>query len=124
MVPREVAGFELRMPSVSEVNRVVILGLATAITIGTVFTATQPYVVIDFATFARNMAEQSGMVRGTNDLPYTRQYAGTLPYWYFVRNLLAWGMGWLPALAAMAGTVAVVWRSARRPLPGELIILA
>ncbi|MCL5025214.1 MAG: DUF2298 domain-containing protein, partial [Chloroflexi bacterium] len=124
VLTREPSFFDVRLPRLTDVNRAVGLGMVALLTITAVFVITEPYALIDFPTFVRNMAEQSGMVQGTADLPYTRQYANTPPYWYFVQNLLAWGMGWPLALAAFAGTVAALWRAARRPLPGELVILA
>ncbi|HIP71728.1 MAG TPA: phospholipid carrier-dependent glycosyltransferase, partial [Anaerolineae bacterium] len=56
-----------------------------------------------------NIATQNGMVRGTTDNAFTRQYAGTLPYLYFVEMQLRWGMGWLLGLVAFAGLFWIVW---------------
>lgn len=61
-----------------------------------------------------NIATQNGMVRGTADNAFTRQYAGTLPYLYFVEMQLRWGMGWLLGLAAFAGLFWIVWRVIKR----------
>ncbi len=61
-----------------------------------------------------NIATQNAMVRGTVDNAFTRQYAGTLPYLYFVEMQLRWGMGWLLGLAAFAGLVWVIWQTIKR----------
>ena len=48
-----------------------------------------------------NIATQSAMARGAIDLPFTRQYEGTLPYLYFVEMQIKWGMGPLLGTAAL-----------------------
>ncbi|NKQ37523.1 MAG: phospholipid carrier-dependent glycosyltransferase [Chloroflexi bacterium] len=55
-----------------------------------------------------NIATQNGMVRGATDNAFTRQYAGTPPYLYFVEMQLRWGMGWLLGLTAFAGLIWVM----------------
>lgn len=64
--------------------------------------------------YLENIATQSAMVRGDLDLPFTRQYNGTLPYLYFIEMQLKWGMGPLLGLAAFAGLGWAVWREAKR----------
>ena len=61
-----------------------------------------------------NIATQNAMVRGTVDNAFTRQYAGTLPYLYFVEMQLRWGMGWLLGLTAFAGLFWIIWRVIKR----------
>ncbi len=61
-----------------------------------------------------NIATQNAMVRGTTDNAFTRQYAGTLPYLYFVEMQLRWGMGWLLGLVAFAGLLWVIWWVVKR----------
>ncbi|MBK8984743.1 MAG: glycosyltransferase family 39 protein [Chloroflexi bacterium] len=50
-----------------------------------------------------NLTAQSVMVGGGGDIPFTRQYEGTLPYLYPIEMQLKWGMGWLLGLLAFAG---------------------
>ncbi len=64
--------------------------------------------------YLENISRQSAMVRGDSDLPFTRQYSGTLPYLYFIEMQLKWGMGPLLGLAAFAGLGWAVWREAKR----------
>ena len=40
------------------------------------------------------------MVTGILDAPYMRQYAGTLPYWYWIQQTAQWALGWPLGLAA------------------------
>lgn len=53
---------------------------------------------------------QSLMVAGRLDFPYTRQYAGTLPFLYPLLQLGWWGLGPTATLAGFAGLLAGVWR--------------
>ncbi|MCP4424122.1 MAG: hypothetical protein GY803_06500 [Chloroflexi bacterium] len=61
-----------------------------------------------------NIATQSAMARGDIDLPFTRQYSGTLPYLYFIEMQLKWGMGPLLGLAAFVGLGWAVWQALKR----------
>src|SRR3989304_2653941 len=63
------------------------------------------------------------MVSGVSDLPYTRQYAGTARWWYFVKDMGQWGFCWPLGLAAIAGTIVAVVRALLRPTRAELLLL-
>ena len=67
------------------------------------FTVAQPYTFLDWSRFYDHMIEQSEMVRRIRDYPYTRQYIDTPPYWYHVRQLATWGLGWPLGFVAWAG---------------------
>jgi hypothetical protein len=56
-----------------------------------------------------NITTQSVMVGGGGNIPFTRQYAGTLPYLYFIEMQLKWGMGWPLGLVAFAGFGWAIW---------------
>ena len=60
--------------------------------------------------YLQNVITQGAMVRGEIDFGFTRQYAGTIPYLYFVEMQLRWGMGWLLGLLAFAGFAWAIWR--------------
>lgn len=60
--------------------------------------------------YALNVANQSAMVRGSAQFPFTRQYAGTLPFLYFAEMQLRWGMG--PFLGLVAG-LGLLWVGGR-----------
>lgn len=53
--------------------------------------------------YLQNVVTQGAMVRGSSDVAFTRQYAGTWPYLYFIEMQLRWGMGLLLGLAAFGG---------------------
>jgi len=113
-----------RRPSMGEVNGATGRVVASCAVAALVAVALQPYAVLDFATYAKNIGDQNAMVRGAADLPYTRQYAGTTPYLYFLRNLVLWAYGPALGLAALAGGAYVLARQAFRPRAGDVLLLA
>ena len=70
----------------------------------------QPYMLLDWGTFFSHVSEQSEMIRGIRDYPYTRQYADTAPYWYHIRQLATWGYGLPLGIAAWAGLLYISLR--------------
>jgi hypothetical protein len=78
------------------------------------FLLTQPYALLDLQNFVAQVAEQGSLVRGTLDLPYVRQFAGTIPFLYQAQNMLLWGLGITLGLAALAGLLCLLWRMWRR----------
>jgi hypothetical protein len=57
-----------------------------------------------------NISTQSVMVNGGGDIPFTRQYEGTLPYMYFFEMQFKWGMGPLLAVLGFGGFGWAIWR--------------
>lgn len=90
-----------------------------------VFALTNPFALIEFEAYASNILAQNAMVSGLMDAPYTRQYIGTWPYWYFVQQLSQWGTGWPLGLVAWAG---LIWATVRFGLQRlgrrEIVLLA
>ena len=80
--------------------------------LGVLFIA-QPYMFLDWGRFYADVVEQSEMVRRIRDYPYTRQYVNTTPYWYQVRQLASWGLGWPLGIVAWAGLIYVSVRGMR-----------
>ena len=99
--------FGLRWPTAV---RGVLVGVAFSV--GVLFIA-QPYMFLDWGLFYTDVIEQSEMVRRIRDYPYTRQYVDTTPYWYQVRQLAAWGLGWPLGIVAWAGLLYVSIRGLR-----------
>jgi hypothetical protein len=50
------------------------------------------------------------MVAGRLDFPYTRQYAGTVPFLYSLIQMGLWGLGPTATLAGLAGLLGGAWR--------------
>jgi cytochrome c oxidase subunit IV len=100
---------------------------------GAVFVLTNPFAILDFtcelitpaidigpihvpaldwrSCFLDNISTQSAMARGAIDLPFTRQYQGTLPFLYYFEMQLRWGMGILLGLVAFSGFGWITWRA-------------
>jgi 4-amino-4-deoxy-L-arabinose transferase-like glycosyltransferase len=102
-----------------------------------IFAMAEPFAILDFETFIRQTREQTSMVRGIWRAPYTVQYEGTAPYFYHLKQMLWYTMGW-PVFTTVA--IGVVFASLRvaidlldkvlrrelatKPLASEMIPLA
>jgi len=103
----------------------VLWGMVTLVLVFLVFAITNPFSILESSAFLRNMEEQSAMVSGKADFPFTRQYRGTIPYLYQIEQQVRWGMGWPLGVFAFAGFAWVVGRAAlRKARPGEWVMLA
>lgn len=87
------------------------------------FVVTQPYVVLDHQNFLEQVFEQSSLARGTLDLPYVRQFTGTLPVVYELQNIVLWGMGVTLGIAALVGLLWMCWRVVWRRDAGLWLVL-
>ena len=63
--------------------------------------------------YLQNVFQQGTMVRGLRDVPFVRQYIGTIPYIYYLEMLFRWGMGPFLALVGFIGFGWEIWRSAK-----------
>jgi hypothetical protein len=77
-----------------------------------VFTLAEPYALLDFDTFVKHTREQTSMVRGLWRPPYTIQYEKTVPYFYHLKQMLWYTMGWpvftIVALGVTAASLRVL----------------
>ena len=100
-------------------------GLACGAAAMATFALTNPFALIEFSTFWRNVGEQSAIVRGALDVAYTRQFHGTWPYLYPIVQQLRWGMGWPLGLLAFGGLAYAVRQAVREPpRRAEWVLLA
>lgn len=117
-----------RLPtgSLRRQTRSVIGRLAAAAAVAlAVFAVTNPFALIEFPAYVRQIAAQNAMVSGVMDAPYTRQYIGTLPYLYFVQQLSQWGLGWPLGVVAWGGLVWTIVKAGRRQAsPATVVMLA
>ncbi len=88
------------------------------------FALAMPYALIDFHDFQASIKEQGDLAQGILDYPYTRQYAGTTPYVYELKNLLLYDLGVPLALLCFAGGVYIAWRIWRDWQDDALVLLA
>lgn len=85
-----------------------ILGIAALVSV-----VTQPYVLVDWYTFGRDVVREALVARGWLDYPYTRQYAATTPVVYPLVQSTLWAMGIPLGIAAWLGAALFVgqwWR--------------
>ncbi len=103
------------------------------------FAITEPYVLwsFDFSAFTvggwqafldsnpwwRAISEQAGIQSGQADVPYTRQYVGTVPLLYHLQQLVLWGLSPIPGIVAVVGFVIGIWRAVRRH-PAEILLMS
>lgn len=112
-----------------------LLLLAAVLIIFLTFSITNPFAILDWtcdlssteigvgpleitlpgmsSCYMENVALQGTMVRGTRDVPFARQYEGTVSYLYFAEMQLRWGMGFIAGLAAFTGFGWAIWRVGR-----------
>ena len=100
------------------------------------FMVASPFALLDAAWFWSDVVvPQGNMVRGVYDWAFTRQYRGTWPYAYFIRQQVQWGLWYPLGISAVVGTLWTVLRLSGRfwckkrnlfppALPGEMLLLA
>ena len=88
------------------------------------FLVAEPYSLIDWFRFGQGLLQESAMASGRIDLPYTRQFIGTLPYLYPVQELAIWSLGLPLGLAGLAGLVWLTVRGVCMRQREDVVILA
>ena len=106
--------------SLAALRRMILPLLVAAAT----FFLVQPYALIDWRTFLSDTLRESEIARGTFDVPYTLQYAGTVPYVYFIWQTALWGLALPFGLVAWAGLAASLVRWLRRGGWADALLLA
>jgi uncharacterized membrane protein len=93
---------------------------------GVVFAVCESYGILDRSLLLRDIAEQNSLLVTNNPpfgVPYTLQYAHTIPYLFQLKNMLFWTLGIPLALAAFAGVIMATVRSLRGRSRGEVVLL-
>ncbi len=67
-----------------------------------------PYAFIDNREFLSQTLQQIKMNGDPYVFPYTLQYVGTLPYWYYLKNIFLWGLGPIISILSFTGLMAVL----------------
>ncbi|MEJ7618838.1 MAG: hypothetical protein WKF30_18110 [Pyrinomonadaceae bacterium] len=84
----------------------------------------QPYAYLDFSGLAASISEQNGIiVTGEGQVPYTQQYIGTIPYLYFIGQILRWAVGWPLGVAGLAGWALLILMAVRQRSAGAILLL-
>lgn len=73
----------------------------------------EPYALLDFPTYAQNIVAESQIQRGIIDVPYTRQYIGTIPGWYHLTQYARWEVGIPLGIAVIFGLFWALFRTLR-----------
>ncbi len=90
------------------------------------FAILEPYAILDRAQLVSDIGQQTTFLVTNNppfEVPYTIQYAGTIPYLYQLKNILFWDMGIPLGLVAILGTVFVFYKNARQIHPDQAVLL-
>lgn len=101
-------------------RRAALLGLSTL----AAFAILEPYALPAWSTYWRDFNEQAGIIGGSVDVPYTRQFTGALPVWHYAWNLWGYGLGVGLTGLGLAGLAASAWRVWRRRSAIDLLLLA
>ncbi|MEA2372799.1 MAG: hypothetical protein QOH12_3193 [Solirubrobacteraceae bacterium] len=104
------AVFHYRSSAPGGGGRRAVVGIATAGVLGLIaFVLADPYAVLDFSAFHTGIAHQSAASDdSTGKLGLTHGSGITYYLW-----TLTWGLGWVPALAALGGSIALWWHERR-----------
>ena len=95
------------------------LALATA-----AFLLVQPYSLLDWPTFVADTLRESQIAWGRLEVPYTLQYAGTLPYLYPAWQTALWALALPVGLVGWAGLAYLLVRWLRRGAWADSLLLA
>ena len=105
---------EKRLPGIA-----LTLGLAAA-----TFLLVQPYALLDWRTFVAHTLRESQIAWGRVEVPYTLQYAGTMPYLYPAWQTALWALALPVGLAGWAGLAWLLVRWLRRGAWADSLLLA
>lgn len=112
---------ELRVPRLGRGLAGLSLGTASA---AATFLLSEPYSLLDWFRFATALLQETAMAQGAAIIPYTRQYIGTPPYLYQLRELVLWSLGLPLGLLALAGLLWLSWRGLRERRTADLVLLS
>jgi 4-amino-4-deoxy-L-arabinose transferase-like glycosyltransferase len=87
------------------------------------FLLANPYALLDFARFRSELVHQSSLSEEAQGKLGAPKRGGVLYYLW----ALTWGLGWIPALAALGGAIVLWWRETRLGwllVPAPILFLA
>ncbi len=92
-------------------------------TIVATFIVCEPYALIDYPVFKRQIAEQQAMTKDAFVFPYTLQFVNITPYWYEIKNIFLWGLGPILGALSIVGVVFFIAQTVKRPKIAEITII-
>jgi 4-amino-4-deoxy-L-arabinose transferase-like glycosyltransferase len=87
------------------------------------FLLVQPYALLDWRTFVTDNLRESQIAWGRLEVPYTLQYAGTVPYLYPAWQTALWALALPVGLAGWAGLAYLLVRWLRRGTWADSLLL-
>lgn len=87
------------------------IAVAAGIAFVIAFLILNPYSIVDFSAFKHQLANQSSTAGGSTKLGQSNT-----PGWIYYLWTLTWGLGWVPAIAALGGAVVLLRENWRRGL--------
>ncbi|HKG24721.1 MAG TPA: DUF2298 domain-containing protein, partial [Thermomicrobiales bacterium] len=84
----------------------------------------EPYAIARPTVYLDQLRVQSGIVRGSLDVPFTRQYVGTTPLIYQAEQLIRWGLGPVAGLLCLVGLVLLIRRAVIQRSASLVVIVA
>ena len=100
------------------VKHLAVAGVATLAT----FSLFEPYAILQHSAFMADANLQWRIVTGRYDVPFTRQFVGTIPVRYEIGNLVHWGLGPFLGIAALLALGYTIWRWRSRAFAHVLLI--
>jgi hypothetical protein len=101
-------------------KRIIVVGIMA----GIIFIVSEPFAILDFSLFKRQMLEQQAMTKSAFTFPYTLQYVGKIPYWHEFKNIFLWGLGPIQAGICILGTIWLSVSSIKKKQLGIFAMLA
>ncbi len=88
------------------------------------FAVFEPYALARPLVYIEQLREQSEIIRGVRDVPFTRQYVGTTPVIYQIEQIVRWGFGPVAGLLSLFGVALLARRCVRTQSLGQAVLLA
>ncbi len=113
----------LLVASIADAHTSTTAGAARRLTAGLLvafgaFVLGNPFSVLNFHAFWSGLTEQASLAAGSQPFKLGTSQNGGIAFYF---STFTWGLGWVPALAALAGAVALI---ARRRLAMALMLVA
>src|SRR5258705_4587631 len=78
------------------------------------FSAAMPHALLDMDKFlADQNEERRKLITGQDDVPFTRQYSGTLPFLFYAENLIRWTQFYPLGLLSIVALGSSAWLTVR-----------
>jgi YYY domain-containing protein len=106
----------------SMVRSLLIHAFAAAVSAALAFFAFEPYAVLRPEVYIQSLRTQADIVSGVFDVPFTRVYAGTLPFGYQLEQFVRWGYGPVAGLLSIVGIVPLLGLAIRKRSTAAIVL--